>query len=430
MIAKWIEEADAKSAYGLGELLNNLGQKDHKLTEFIISYVDPQLIANNLAQIVISDAYVWGYFLGRVAYAASRGWLMRLKDSLDATALHSLFSNLGVKFNDIDSLNELAEGISSLDHSLAVKLVDLAIPKITLAINCDIIKFQDISNIISFVLGFAPNFLRYKRPSKYQEQIACKLADGIDARSVAQFISKSRRRDWQNYEELVCFLNEVMPGKATQIARLVDLNALDNTAKGLWGNPPYELLCIINALAAGDDYEPARSWINRHSNELVSLHPLLVAIAPESTTSILRQGYNLDFRLGDLADWDLAALAIRHLSIVDKELASMVLRTNYQGIAQGLVLKRHDCDYKGFPEFLNLMDDLAPDILKECLESLDPTTIRNSWSERLKGKSTKVNGKVEERQAAEALINLIIDKNITSLVDVAHELKKYIKIDQ
>jgi hypothetical protein len=76
------------------------------------------------------------------------------------------------------------------------------------------------------------------------------------------------------------------------------------------------------------------------------------------------------------------------------------------------------------------MDDLAPDILKECLESLDPTTIRNSWSERLKGKSTKVNGKVEERQAAEALINLIIDKNITSLVDVAHELKKYIKIDQ
>jgi len=430
LIAKWIEEADAKSAYGLGELLNNLGQKDHKLTEFIISYVDPQLIANNLAQIVISDAYVWGYFLGRVAYAASRGWLMRLKDSLDATALHSLFSNLGVKFNDIDSLNELAEGISSLDHSLAVKLVDLAIPKITLAINCDIIKFQDISNIISFVLGFAPNFLRYKRPSKYQEQIACKLADGIDARSVAQFISKSRRRDWQNYEELVCFLNEVMPGKATQIARLVDLNALDNTAKGLWGNPPYELLCIINALAAGDDYEPARSWINRHSNELVSLHPLLVAIAPESTTSILRQGYNLDFRLGDLADWDLAALAIRHLSIVDKELASMVLRTNYQGIAQGLVLKRHDCDYKGFPEFLNLMDDLAPDILKECLESLDPTTIRNSWSERLKGKSTKVNGKVEERQAAEALINLIIDKDITSLVDVAHELKKYIKIDQ
>jgi hypothetical protein len=105
----------------------------------------------------------------------------------------------------------------------------------------------------------------------------------------------------------------------------------------------------------------------------------------------------------------------------------MVLRTNQVGIAQGFVLKRHDCDYKGFPEFLNMMNDLTPDILKECLESLDPINIRVSWSERLKGESITVNGKVEERQAAEALINLIIDQNVTSLVDVALELKKSIK---
>ena len=102
----------------------------------------------------------------------------------------------------------------------------------------------------------------------------------------------------------------------------------------------------------------------------------------------------------------------------------MVLRTNQVGIAQGFVLKRHDCDYKGFPEFLNLMNDLAPDTLKECLESLDPITVRTSWSERLKGKSITVNGKVKERQAAEALMNLIIDQNITLLVDVAQELIK------
>jgi hypothetical protein len=186
---------------------------------------------------------------------------------------------------------------------------------------------------------------------------------------------------------------------------------------------------MIGALAAGDDYEPARSWINRHSSELVSLHPLLVAIAPESTTAILRNGYILDLKLGDLANWNIAALVIRRLSIVDKELASIVLKTNHQGIAQGFVLRRHDCNYKGLPEFLDLMCELAPDILKECLESLDPTTIRISWAERLKGKSKRVNGKAEERQAAEALLNLIIDKDITSLVDVSHDLKNYININ-
>lgn len=429
LIAKWIEEADAKSVYGLGELLNSLGQKDHKLTEIIIDRVHPQIIANNLTQISISDAYVWGYFLGRLVYAAPRGWLIRLRDSLDSSALDSLFSNVEAKINDIDSLNELAQGIFSLDRSLGIKLVDLVIPQITSAINYNTIKFQNIFDIVSFVLGYTPDFLRHKEPSKDQKQIAYKLADGINTKSIAQFISQSRRRDWQNYAELVYFLNEVMPEKATQIVHLVDLNALDDTAKGLWGNQPHELICMISALAEGDDYEPARSWINRHSSELVSLHPLLVAIAPESTTAILRQGYILDLKLGDLANWNIAALVIRRLSIVDKELASIVLRTNHQGIAQGFVLKRHDCNYKGLPEFLELMGELSPDVLRECLESLDPTTIRISWSERLKGNSRKVNGKAEERKAAEALINLSIDKNITLLANVTHELKKYMSVD-
>ncbi|HZK72220.1 MAG TPA: hypothetical protein VFD03_12010, partial [Clostridia bacterium] len=88
-IAKWIEEADAKSVYGLGRLLNDLGQKDHKLTEDIIGLIDPQIIVNNLTQICISDAYVWGNFLGRLVFAASREWLRRLKNSLDHSALYS-----------------------------------------------------------------------------------------------------------------------------------------------------------------------------------------------------------------------------------------------------------------------------------------------------------------------------------------------------
>jgi hypothetical protein len=71
LIAKWIEEADAKSVYGLGWLLNNLGREDNKLSEVIINLVNPQIIANNLAQICTSDAYVWGDFLGHLVNAAS-----------------------------------------------------------------------------------------------------------------------------------------------------------------------------------------------------------------------------------------------------------------------------------------------------------------------------------------------------------------------
>jgi hypothetical protein len=253
-----------------------------------------------------------------IADAASREWSIRLKDSLNLSALNSLFSN--VEVNEIGSLDDMAIGLWSLDDSLAVKLIDLSIPKISSAFNNDIIKFSDINHIIYFVLGFAPKFLRRSEPSQDQKQIAYKLADGINSRSIAQFISQSRRRDGQSYADLINFLDEVMPEKAKQIAHLIDLNALDDTSKGLWGNLPHELLCMIAALATGDDHKISRLWINRHANELVSLHPLLVAIAPESTTAI-RQGCNLDFALGDLANWDLATLAIRtHIStpLLDK----------------------------------------------------------------------------------------------------------------
>ncbi|MGP8024765.1 MAG: hypothetical protein ACLQG5_03870 [Methanobacterium sp.] len=177
---------------------------------------------------------------------------------------------------------------------------------------------------------------------------------------------------------------------------------------------------MISALSIRDNNEPAKTWINLHSRELVSLNPLLVAVAPESTTAILKQGYKLDLKLEDLAEWGLAARTIRSLSKVDNELASMVLRTNHQGIAQGFILKRDNIDYTGFPEFINLMSDLTPDILKKCLESLDPIIVETSWSDRLKGK-------VEERQAAETLINVIIDKKIKSLMDIANELKQLSK---
>ncbi len=416
-IATWIEEADVKSLYGLGDLLNNLGQRDHELTEAIIDLINPQIIDDKLSQIGISDAYVWGYFLGRLCYAASHKWIMQLKNSLDSSALQSLFAGVEVDDVEINSLDELAEGLLCFDDSLAIKLVDSALPQIASAFNNDIIEFQDITHIIWFVLGFAPDFLRQEyEPSSDQKQIAYKLADSINAEAVAQFISKSRRRDWENYAKLIYFLKEVMPEKATEISHLIDFDVLDETSKGLWGNQPHELIQLIHALATEDDGEPVRSWINRHSEEFVSLDLILVAVAPESTTAILGEGYNLNLNLDDLAHWNLATVAVGRLSTVDKKLASIVINSNQQGITKGFELKNDRSDYKCFPEFIELMGALSPDILKECLESLDPTIISISWSERLKGNS-------EERLAAETLINLVIKENITSLVDIAQELK-------
>jgi hypothetical protein len=415
IIAKWLMEADDKSVYGLGTLLNYLSQIDPELTKVIISNVDPQMISRNLAKISISDAYVWGYILGRLVNAASEDWLMQLKISIDSSSIEQLFLNVDINAQDISSLDVLAEGISSLNHSLGIKLIELAVPKIAEAINKNIIKFNDITHILWFVLGFAPDFLRHDEPSKDQRIVALKLADAINVEAFAQFISNSSRREWKTYADFIKFLNEVMPEKANQIADLIDLDIVDNNSKNLWIDLPHELMYLIAILATGNE-EHARSWINQHSSELENLYPQIVAIAPEAAINLLNQGYKLDLTLVDSVNWGLATLTIKRLSSVDKKLASNVLITNQQGISQGFILKRKDSDYDCFSEFIELMSDLTPDILKECLESLDPITIRTTWAERLQGND-------DEKQAVETLIKLIIDENITSLVDVAQELR-------
>ena len=116
---------------------------------------------------------------------------------------------------------------------------------------------------------------------------------------------------------MIIFLNEVLPEKAVQIAHLVDLKSLDKTSEGLWNNQPKELIDIIRSLAIGKDCEPARSWINQHSSEFESLNPLLVAIAPESAIELLNKGYDLDLKVGDLTNWELATYIIKRLSIVE-----------------------------------------------------------------------------------------------------------------
>ena len=72
----------------------------------------------------------------------------------------------------------------------------------------------------------------------------------------------------------------------------------------------------------------------------------------------MTNGSTLDLQLGDLANWNHAALEIQSLSEVDKAMACKVLNENSQDISRGFLLKRDDCEFKDFPLFLRLMSEV------------------------------------------------------------------------
>lgn len=415
MLGQWVEEVNANSAAGLGWWLNDLGQKDHLLTECIIGHADPKVVANSLAKASSSEAQIWGYFLGRLAFAASREWLSKLNVAFNIEALREIF--ICAKAHDLLSISELADGIACFDLDLSLELVDLSRETIADAINNNIIKFGDIFEMILGVLGYGPRFLLHREPSEKQRQIAFKLVNCLDPSSISQYLSISSRRDWESHADLLSFIEEIMPQKAKQIASKVNFDALDLAATGLWKNPPSELLFIIQALAVEENYDPARSWVNRHNGELVKLNPLLAAVAPEAAATALRSGCSLNLALDDLAHWELAATAIQSLSRVDKDMACEVLTENYKDISKGFLFKRGDCEFNNFPLFLSLMNELTPDVLRRTLESIDTAIIETTWAQRLRGEK-------EERQAVEALIDIAILVGPDSLANMAKKLSQ------
>jgi hypothetical protein len=413
LLGKWVEDVNANSAAGLGWWLNYLGQKDHTLTECIIGHADPMVIADSLSKASSSEIQVWGHFLGRLAFAASREWLSKLNAAFDIKALREIF--ICAKTQDLESISELAAAIACFDLDLSLELVDLSRKTIADAINNNIIKFGDLFEMVLFVLGYGPRFLIHREPSEKQRQIAFKLVNDLNPCSISRYISISGRRDWQSHAELLSFIEQIIPQKAKQIASEVNFDALDQAAIGLWKNPPHELLSLIGALAVEEDYDPARSWVNRHNGELEEINTILAAVAPEAVATALRSGHNLNLALDDLAHWDLAAIAIRSLSRVEKDLACKVLAKNCRGITKGFLFKRADCVFRNFSLFLKLMNELTPDVLRTSLESIDPSIIETTWAQRLQGEK-------EERQAAEALIDIIILVGPDSLASAAKKL--------
>lgn len=398
LLGQWLEEADADTAVGIGRLLNDLGQKEGSLTEAICDHADPTRIASSLALASLSEAYAWGWLLGRLSFAASRDWLERLTVALDTSSLRSLVTSPSTA--DLGGVNKLIKGVASLKLTLGVDLVKLTIPTVANAINASPAEtFRPVGDMIWFVLGYAPRFLRRRGPTKRQQQVARRLARALDSTAIARSLSSSRRRDWQVYGDLLVFLREAMPRQAESIAAKIDFEALDETSEGLWAQMPPELHRLICTLAAGPDWEPARSWVNRHVAELVRLTPALAIVAPEAVVTGLRAGHSLSLGVDSGSKWSIAALALAEICEVDERLAIGVAEDNYVAMAQGFArLQASSCD--GVPYFLSIMQQLAPTVLDEALMAVDATTAEQNWADRLRGK-------IAERRAVAALLDAV-----------------------
>jgi len=367
------------------------------VTEAVCDNADAMRLASSFARATWSDAASWGYLLGRLPTAASKDWQRTFAAELDAPALRSLAEKATAVY--LAHLSALTMGVMAFNHDLAIDLVDLAIPVIAPALNTTPVEtFRRIQDMVWFVLGYMPAFLRPRNPIVHQRSVARHLARLCDT-AIAQAIPRGHRRDWEIISRLLGFLHEVMPRQKRKIVAAVDFAALDRATEGMWSTLPSEVVSLIRVLVADSDYEPARSWVNTHAADIGRLDLFVTIVAPEATAYGLRAGLSLELNNGSpgfpITNWDFATFALARLAGVDENVALAVADDNYRLIASSLSnLQATIC--KGVPDFVALLRDSAPATLAKVVQAIDPVLAERTWAELWRGTSM-------QRQAVTAL---------------------------
>jgi hypothetical protein len=403
LLAQWIEDATPESTGGLGRLLNDIGQEEggRDVVRAICAAVDPHRIATSLNRMSWSEAWGWGWLLGRIAYNVTPEWRERLVADLDVEALRALF--LSVTVAELESIPELVEGVAEVDYRLSLDLLGLAAPIIGDSLGrSPVATWQAVGTLILFFLRYESPGLGVPPPTRPQRRIGQRITRAVDSTLVAQALSGSRRCEWPVYHEVLIFLNATVPQSAQSVISKVDFYALDRLVGDMWATMPYELERLVWAMFVAEGREAGRvsSWIETHADELAHVTTHLTLIAPNAVAMALRKGHHLDLDVDKGWDWIPAVLAVVNLEQVDRGLATKVLADNRDAIARGLgSLREYDC--AGVPPFLQVLQELTPAMVPTILAEIDAALAEEHWANRLRGK-------VAEREAAAALIELAI----------------------
>ncbi len=377
LLVQWIEHAEGNASFGLGTLLNSLGQgrEDAKqMTETMCEQIDPHIIAIKLSQVKWPEVVGWSHLVGRLRWASSKKWCEHFDQVADFTFLEALVDTMSI--TDVYAFSELLHNTCGYHPERFLEVYERAVPTLVAAFHANATEaYSEIFDSIWSVLGYAPALFRRKAPSASQQRVAKKLVNALQPQIIAKTLSHAPQRDWSTWAEILSFIREASSKHAVKIAGLIDFAQLDESAQGRWKHCPDELLQLLLSLSILPDYNPASSWVTRHADELVEMNVVLAYITPQIVVEKLRMGMSLPLTLF----WpELTTLALHAIATIDSSLAVRIIESSIPKIAEGFSeLQPHNC--KGVATLLAFLHHLSPDVFITIIKEVDPEKARKNW---------------------------------------------------
>ncbi len=377
LLVQWIEHAEGISGFGLGRLLNDLGQAyrhARHITETICEQIDPHVLAEKFSQVKWPEVAGWSYLIGRMRWASSKKWCEHFDQVVDVTFIEALIDTMTI--SDVYAFSELLKNLCGVHPEKFLGIYERAIPTLVNTLYSNVIEaYREIRDSIWSILGYTSGLFRRRAPSVAQRRVAKKLVSALQPQIIAKALSCAPQRDWSTCADVLTFMKEASPKHVVKIAKLIDFVQLDETAQGLWKHSPHELLQLILALSILPDHNPASSWVIRHGDELDEVNAIFAYVTPQLVVEKLRAGNTLPLTLF----WpELSLLAIQAIAAIDNSLAVSIIESNISPIAQNLAeLSPQNC--KSVATFLAYLHSVSPSACTAILNEVDPEKAMQNW---------------------------------------------------
>lgn len=374
-LREWMQAVTPENGWALGNLANVLINDDREFAEGLLGDLNPA----NLAALITRGS--WPHMhstttaVDRIVMAGGKQLREAVAQVYDWSAFDQLADSAP---KDLHEVSDLLYTLAATNMDLGLHLFERLTPHIASVVSADPpANSQGLFRTWSYLLGFAPSFLRGKRtPTAKARQLAKKFVRSLDSNALAHALSRPKADwTWSNFHEFIFFVWEVDEAFMGAVIDRMDVEVLARSLEQGLPRPTRNYLLTIYML---NDRRPtdAVRLLERYEDQFEELDVFLALTAPDMAIRLLKTGLPLDLKLQH-QDWDSAAPALHLIADRAPGIAAELAISNSEGFKAGL--RAHPgSSFTGLTAWVAECDAVDPRIVDDVLTEL-PEGVVNSW---------------------------------------------------
>ncbi|MBM1310353.1 hypothetical protein JQT66_09265 [Sulfitobacter mediterraneus] len=406
VISRWITSEAGVPGSGLCTLLNSLSREENPVANLAVEISDPALVAKTLNEVTPGSAFQVAELISGVRVAGSQRWLDRFYPLVDKGALLALAKSW--PFGDEPfRFAKLCSSLLSIDEGLSLEMAE-AHTEQTKSHYHDrpLDTFSQLHDLNMQVLRLWDPLGVYVgklRPTGRHKQIARAHLEGLDARRLAEQISRSNLRELNDASGILAFLRRVNSAKYRSVVSQLDWEEISSSIGRHWKDLPHEAEVFFGvAFDERASGKKLKKCILEKMDGIEILPPRLAIIAPEVALDLVQNGRLIAIVRYQHVDWTFGPYVVALFGEERPELLPRLLQPYSEEIGK-ILSHRHPSWFKEAASFLQAVEKYAPKALSAILDAVEVRSAAIGWDAALRaGKS--------HRSAVSILIEAGIDR--------------------